>query len=161
MIWSVRQNASASLLYITSTATVAMAVEQKIYPPYEAVAWENSWNFRDATTVLSANWLVENKHRKSILMICHYQDLNSALIGWKFTLTSQKHNPVSGYSNTSLAWDFCTHSSDVNLEGNQQWCSKMSAVFSDLWYSCHLHDVNQQLKNSLWLEIATEHRQPS
>ena len=45
MIWSVRQNASASLLYITSTATVAMAVEQKIYPPYEAVAWENSWNF--------------------------------------------------------------------------------------------------------------------
>ena len=29
MIWSVRQNASASLLYITSTATVAMAVEQQ------------------------------------------------------------------------------------------------------------------------------------
>ena len=36
MIWSVRQNASASLLYITSTATVAMAVEQRIYPPQHA-----------------------------------------------------------------------------------------------------------------------------
>ena len=43
--------------------------------------------------------------------------------------TNQKHYPDLGIG-TSSVWNFCSHFSDVNSQGHQWWCWKISAVFS-------------------------------
>ena len=55
--------------------------------------------------------------------------------------TNQKHYPDLGIG-TSSVWNFCSHFSDVNSQGHQWWCWKISAVFSDgcsvqLMQGCH------------------------
>ena len=52
-------------------------------------------------------------------------------------MTNQKHYPELGIG-TSTVWNFCSHFSDVILQGNQRWCWKMSAVFLKLSCSVQL-----------------------
>ena len=53
--------------------------------------WEFFWflsrqqfTFSDATTGIPARWRLSNERRNSILMMCHYPDLDSASDCWKF-----------------------------------------------------------------------------
>ena len=53
--------------------------------------WEFFWflsrqqlTFSDATTGIPARWRLRNERRNSILMVCHYPDLDSASDCWKF-----------------------------------------------------------------------------
>ena len=57
-----------------------------------------------------------NERRNSIVMTCHYPDLGSFLIGWKFASFKQKHYPDLG-SGKSEVWNLCTNFSYVISRG--------------------------------------------
>ena len=87
--------------------------------------------FCDTTTGFPAKWRLRNERRNSILMTRHFPDVGSASYLLKICSTNQKHYPDLG-SVTSSVWNFSARFSDVISQGNQWWCHKMSAVFSQI-----------------------------
>ena len=79
-----------------------------------------------ATAGFPTKWRVGNKCRNSMLMMGHYPDLDSAL-DWLKQI-SCAYPDLS--SDISSVWNFCAHSLDIILWGNQWWYHKMLVVFS-------------------------------
>ena len=95
-------------------------------------------NFGDTTTSFSAKWRLEMTAE-----ISYPRQIWVVLLIAIFPrhTTNQKHYPDLGIG-TSSVWNFCSHFSDVNSQGHQWWCWKISAVFSDgcsvqLMQGCH------------------------
>ena len=65
-------------------------------------------------------------------------------------MTNQKHYPELGIG-TSTVWNFCSHFSDVILQGNQWWCWKMSAVFWNWVVQFRWCKVAMQLGVAMWV----------
>ena len=80
------------------------------------VAWENSQQFRDATTGFPAKWRLRNERRNSILMTRYYPD-----VGFCFWLDEANFHQ---HRISALAF------SDVVSSRNQCWHREMLAFFS-------------------------------
>jgi len=62
-----------------------------------------------------------------MLMMGHYTDLDSE-VDWLKQISCVAYPDLS--SDISSVWNFCAHSSDIILWGNQWWYGKIFAVFS-------------------------------
>ena len=120
----------------------------KCFPCGKSVVWGTFLNdlrkqqaFCDAITGFPIEWCQRNECRSSVLITCHNPNLHNYYFG-KFALTSenifshtnhrQKHYSDLG-SDTSV-WNFYTRSSDIILQENQWWYTKMGSCLSSVYF---------------------------